>query len=237
MTIEIDNKNQELNIDHEHYMRRLGFPSDYELPEHMEETMVMTTSWYEEHGQPWLGIYEVDVIVDGDKIMFDGVKIDSEKIYKRFQKHGVKKAVIVLATAGVRSDERIKELWEEHPDQSFFLDAYAASVTESIINFAVDYLKSWSILKGQKVLSRYSPGYIGWDLTQQKTLMDVILKKQDDLPVTLTDSALLYPLKSQISVIGLHTNVNDIKEVKTACSMCSFRSCSCREKHLIGKNI
>lgn len=234
MNIEIDNKKHELVVDQEHFMRRLGFPSDYELPEHMEETMEMTTTWYEEHGQPWLGIYEIDVTIDGEEVRFDEELVESEKIYKRFVKYGVNKAVIILATAGLKSDERIKELWEDYPDQSFFLDAYAASVTESIVNFAVDYIKSWSTLKGQKSLSRYSPGYIGWNLTQQKVLMDAIMKKQDNIPVELTDSALLFPLKSQISVVGLHNKDVDQKKIEMVCSTCSFMKCSCREKHLIG---
>ncbi len=204
MKIKLNNTIHTIDIDQAHYMRRLGFPSNYELTEHMEENLKISKEWYIENGEPWVQIFDVGVEINDGKLYFDGKAINSEKIYKRFSKYQVKQVKIILATAGEKSDIRIKELWKEMPDQSYFLDAYTASVTESIINYTVGYIKNSTSKEGKVALSRYSPGYKGWDLSQQKILMDIIINKNNAIPVKLTESALLYPLKSQISVIGIY---------------------------------
>lgn len=233
MKINFQNKEYNIEINREHLMRRLGFPMDYELPDHMQETLDLIKEWYVQNGEPWLGIFEISISLDDEKLLFNGIEVDSEKIYKRFNKHGVQNGCIVLATAGEKTDIRIKELWEDYPDESFFLDAYASSVTESLIHFSVNYIKEWSELKGLYSLARYSPGYIGWDLSQQQLLMEIVNDLEKEMPISVMDSSLLYPLKSQISVIGLHKNADHHKEIKIECSTCSFLDCSCRKNHLL----
>lgn len=233
MKIEFQNKSYNIEINHEHLMRRLGFPMDYELPDHMQETLDLIKEWYDKNGEPWLGIYEIKIGLENEILTFNGRDIDSEKIYKRFKKHEVKNGCIILATAGEKTDLRIKELWEDYPDESFFLDAYASSVTESLIHFSVEYIKEWSELKGLYSLARYSPGYIGWDLNQQQLLMQLVTELDANIPIKVMESSLLYPLKSQISVIGLHENGDQHNEIKPECATCSFLDCSCRKNNLL----
>ncbi len=233
------NKTLELAIDRPHYIRRLGYPKNYEVPEHVEESIQWAQQWYLENGNPWLGIYEVDVTYADEQLHLNNKRTEAPKVYKRFSKYGVQNAMLVASTAGGVVDDKTKELWSsDYPDRAFFLDCYAASVTEAVVTYGIEYIKQWAAQKGNKSLSRYSPGYPGWDLKNQFLLMDIISKDfQENIPITISDSALLAPLKSQLSLVGIHTNDKLEKPNNIACMQCSFMDCQCKDEEVFIKQI
>jgi len=232
-------KQHQLTIDKPHYIRRLGFPKDYEVPEHIQESMDWAADWYRKNGNPWLEIYELDVALEDGNLLLNKNKTEAPKIYKRFEKYGVKKALLIASTAGNTVDVKTTELWaSDHPDRAFFLDTFAASVTEAIVSFAVDYIKDWTAQKNMKSLSRYSPGYPGWDLKEQFLLMNIIEKDfVKEIPITISDTTfLLSALKSQLSLIGIYQGENIEKSVEIECTQCSFMDCSCKDKGIFVRN-
>ena len=232
-------KQHQLSIDKPHYIRRLGYPKDYEVPEHIQESMDWATKWYYENGNPWLQIYELDVQLENENLLLNTVQTKTPKVYKRFQKHNVKKALLMASTAGDTVDEKTTALWSsDFPDRAFFLDTFAASVTEAIVSFAVDYIKRWTAQKDMYTLSRYSPGYPGWDLNEQFLLMDIIKKDYNEvIPITISDTALLSPLKSQLSLIGIYKGLEPKTETAIECIQCSFMDCNCKDKGMFVKEI
>ncbi len=222
-----------LEVDQNHYQRRLGFPKNYDPPGHIMETMEWASQWFHKQGDPWLELYEVKVSMFNEDIYLNDHRIRAPKVLKRFKKYGVEKALLIAATAGDKVDLETRSLWSSgHPDKGFFLETYAASVTEILIEFAVVQIKEWAHLKGVKSLSRYSPGYPGWELNEQRILMDIIYQYQKDIPISLSETSLLSPLKSQLSLVGIHRNEQDEKEIKAACMQCDFNNCSCRKKEI-----
>lgn len=222
-----------IEIDQSHYLRRLGFPKDYEAPEHVQESMDWASRWYRENGNPWLEIFELDVALNEENIFLNNILIKAPKVYKRFKKYDVKKAMLIAATAGEKADQEISNLWSsDHPDRSFFLETYASSVTESLVEFAVDQIKNWTGHKNQSTLSRYSPGYPGWELKEQITLMEIIRNLTDVIPVSVSDTSLLLPLKSQLSLVGIYQGEQKEKDIKIECMQCNFNDCSCRKKDI-----
>ncbi len=230
-------KQHQLKIDRAHYIRRLGYPKDYEVPVEIEESMQWAVQWYKEHGNPWLQIYELDVALKNDALLLNTFQTQAQKVYKRFQKYDVKKAMLLASTAGDSVDEKTTALWSsDYPDRAFFLDIFAASVTEAIVSLAVAHIKEWTSQKNMNTLSRYSPGYPGWDLKEQFLLMDVIKElSKDSIPITISDTALLSPLKSQLSLIGIYHGDAREKHVEIECAQCSFMDCGCKEKGMFVK--
>lgn len=213
-----------IEISNEQYFRRLGYPTDYDPPEHVKELIDWTKLWFEENGNPWNGFYEINVRCEADKLYFNETKINSPKLLKRYQKHQVQKAVLIANTAGDKVDEKVKELWaDDISDQSFFLDTYASAYTERMAAKAVDAIRGWANKKGLKDLSRFSPGYPGWELNDQHQLMKVI---GQNTPIKVLESSLLTPKKSQLSVIGLYRGAA-VKEVEAECMRCSLLNCRC----------
>lgn len=222
-------KEHEIEIDKDHYIRRLGMPKDHDVPEHVAEGMEWAIEWYKNNGNPWMNIYELDVRLDNEQLYLNGHLTQAPKVYKRFEKYGVKKAMLVLSTAGDKVDTETTALWSsDYPDRSFFLDTYAASVTEAIVTFAIQQIKEWAERKELDALSRYSPGYPGWELKEQILLMDIINQvSADKVPVVALETALLTPLKSQLSLVGIHTGEKKEKPIEIACMECTFMDCKC----------
>lgn len=230
-------KEYRVEINRAHYIRRLGYPKDYEVSEEIEASMKWAVQWYQKNGNPWLQIYELSVCLKDEKLTLNNVETQAPKVYKRFKKYGVEKALLIASTAGSTVDEQTTKLWSsDYPDRAFFLDTYAASVAEAIVSFAVDYIDAWSLQKNMKALSRYSPGYPGWELKEQYLLMDIIENlAKEDIPITISDTALLAPLKSQLSLVGIPTGEENEKPIDLECLECNFVDCACRGKGMFVK--
>lgn len=66
----------------------------------------------------------------------------------------------------------------------------------------------------------YSPGYCGWRLTDQKLLFSLFPHRP--CGIELTDSCLMYPIKSVSGIIGIGENV--IRR-PYGCAICTLKSC------------
>ena len=226
-----------LEIDEEHYIRRLGMPKDYDFSEDVEKSMAWAVKWYNENGNPWVQFYELDVRLEDGNLYLNERLVEAPKVYKRFKKYNVQKAMLIASTAGDSVDKKTANLWSsDYPDRSFFLDTYAASVTEAIVAFSVDEIKVWLEQKALNSLARYSPGYPGWGLKGQILLMDIINSiETQKIPITVSETALLNPLKSQLSLIGIYEGEKQNETIEIECLQCTFMDCNCRTKGIFIK--
>lgn len=79
--------------------------------------------------------------------------------------------------------------------------------------------------------NRFSPGYCGWNLSEQKGLFACMPAGVCD--VTLTESCLMYPIKSVSGLIGFGEHVkNKVHE----CDLCDKRA-ECLQRKLRKKNL
>jgi len=219
-------------IERSHYLRRLGFPKDYDVPDHIQESMDWSSQWYFENGNPWLHVYELIVDLKNDQISLNKKETIAPKVYKRFKKYHVEKAMLIAATAGDKVDDETKDLWStDFPDRAFFLETYASCVTESLVEFAAGQIKYWADQKRENVLSRYSPGYPGWELKEQNILMEII-EGISEIPINISETSLLQPLKSQLSLVGIYQGELKEKSIKIECMQCTFNNCTCRKKEM-----
>ena len=221
-----------IEIERSHYLRRLGFPKDYDVPESIQESMDWSSQWYFENGNPWLEVYELAIDLMDGQISLNNKETIAPKVYKRFKKYHVEKAMLMAATAGDKVDDETKDLWSaDFPDRAFFLETYASCVTESLVEFAVDQIKYWADQKQENVLSRYSPGYPGWELKEQNILMKII-ESISEIPISISETSLLQPFKSQLSLVGIYQGEQKEKSIKIECMQCTFNNCTCRKKEI-----
>jgi hypothetical protein len=73
---------------------------------------------------------------------------------------------------------------------------------------------------GKKITNRYSPGYCGWDVTEQHKLFQLI--PENYCGIKLTPSALMDPVKSISGIIGIGENV---KNNPYTCRLCNQNDC------------
>lgn len=68
--------------------------------------------------------------------------------------------------------------------------------------------------------NRFSPGYCGWDVSNQHALFSLFGEKP--CGVTLSEHSLMIPIKSVSGVIGIGANV---KKHPYTCSFCNHQNC------------
>ena len=216
------------------YCRLLGYPSSHTLEGRSKEIAGWVRRWYESHGHPWIYAREVDTFgMDSGSITLDGASFLAPRLRKLLERSEARSAVIVAVSAGKECEEKARMLWEEEkPDEYFFLEVYGSAVVESLLAAASFRLCEWGDKTGVSVLPHYSPGYPGWDISEQKALLDIIHPRSPAIPlaVKVLESGMLKPKKSLLAVFGI-TSRNDLVARITnmiPCESCSLPSCRYR---------
>ncbi|MGE5351050.1 MAG: vitamin B12 dependent-methionine synthase activation domain-containing protein [Acidobacteriota bacterium] len=110
-------------------------------------------------------------------------------------------ASLYLITLGEESDGVIQRLENEDFLDGYMLNAAASALIEAIQLKARYLILSQAEEKILHLTKRFSPGYRGWDLTEQGTLISML--KGSDIGVRLTETCLMLPMKSVSGVYGL----------------------------------
>jgi len=117
-------------------------------------------------------------------------------------------------------------------DDGDLLKGYAVDVLANItVDLAMDRiqenLKDEASEIGWQITNRYSPGYCGWDITEQKKLFSLL--PPGFMGVSLSESALMTPIKSVSGIIGLGS---DVRYNKYTCNLCDMTECMYRNKRV-----
>ena len=134
---------------------------------------------------------------------------------------------IFAGTAGAAFDSWSKQLF----DQGDFPEGYIADMMGSeIVEAAIDWLEIKIRAKLQqrslKMTNRFSPGYCGWNVREQFKLFSLLPEKF--CGITLTDSALMVPIKSVSGIIGVG---EEVEKIGYPCNVCTMKNCYRRHKH------
>ena len=111
---------------------------------------------------------------------------------------------VFVATAGIEFEE-----WRKRDDmlESFIADALGSVVAERSADEMEKALQASIDKLGWKRTNRFSPGYCEWATEEQQKLVP-LLGNPNPCGVWLTESALMWPVKSVSGIIGLGENVS-----------------------------
>lgn len=126
---------------------------------------------------------------------------------------------VFVATAGKEFEEfRIKTEKEDDILKTFLLDVIGSCIAEG----AGDYLESEieKEIKDLQHTNRFSPGYCGWPLTDQKKIFSLV--DGATCGIELTDVCLMYPIKSISGIVGIG---HEVKKKQYACDVCEMETC------------
>jgi len=149
-----------------------------------------------------------DIVFQVERIVFNQIR-KSESV------------AIFLCTAGpeigIRSRKAMKggDLL-----RGYVLDVVGSGIAESAADLLQNELKNEVAAAGLKITNRYSPGYCGWNVAEQHRLFQLI--PYNYCGIQLTESALMYPVKSVSGIIGIGKEVN---LNPYACNMCVMEDC------------
>lgn len=155
-----------------------------------------------------------------DKTFFSVKKI----IFSQIKKAG--EAALFLCTAGPDIGEWSKKLMSEGETfKGYVVDVVGSEVVETAMDRIQDSLEEEMKQKDLFITNRYSPGYCGWEVSEQQKLFSFF--PQDFCSVKLSDTSLMYPVKSVSGVIGIG---KEVSKKNYPCRFCDDRNCIYRDK-------
>lgn len=130
-----------------------------------------------------------------------------------------------LATAGPGPESLV----QEHMDRGAYPEAYISDLVgslmaEEVANQVHGFLRNLAEPEGLSCTNRYSPGYCGWDVAEQRKLFSLF--PDHPLGITLNSSCIMTPVKS---VSGMAATGSQVQYLGHSCDFCSQEHCIFRD--------
>lgn len=143
------------------------------------------------------------------------------------QLRGAEAFAFFVATGGMEFERLQRQLEKDGDMVSVFIaDAMGSVIAEKTADIMERWLQVYINSRGWKHTNRFSPGYCGWHVSEQRMLFD-IFPEEEPCGVRLTDSSLMIPIKSVSGVVGLGPSV---RKLEYTCGLCDYAKCYKRRK-------
>ena len=150
-----------------------------------------------------------------DNIIFQVKKI----VYTQLKK--ADSVALFLCTAGQEIGTRSRKAMHDRDFlKGYIYDVVGSEIVEATADLLQEDLERKMSCSGIKITNRYSPGYCGWDVTEQHKLFQLI--PENFCGISLTPSALMDPVKSLSGIIGIG---EDVKRNPYFCNFCDLKDC------------
>jgi len=134
--------------------------------------------------------------------------------------------VLFACTAGKEISDLAKNLLlGDDPVLGYVYNVLGSLTVEAVADKIHQEVREMSVLSDELITNRYSPGYCQWSLGEQHKLFSFFPEKC--CGISLTDSALMQPIKSVSGFIGMGKKV---KYRKYTCDLCSLTECFYRNR-------
>ncbi len=138
---------------------------------------------------------------------------------------GLERLAFYVCTAGQTiSDKSTNLLYGEDPVLGYIYDVLGSMITEAACDLMQSFLIQETLEHGDKLTNRYSPGYCQWKVSDQHKLFSFF--PENICGISLTESALMSPVKSVSGLIGIGKKV---KYREYVCTLCSSKDCIYRK--------
>jgi len=139
---------------------------------------------------------------------------------------GVRLVATFIATIG-SALERLGRCWLRRGEvvRGLVADAVASEVAEAAARRCQQIVREWALPQGLEVTPRYSPGYCGLSLDQQRSVFAGLPAQR--INVRLTESSLMVPVKSVSGLIGIGPP-GAVGPDRYPCSRCDCPDCNQR---------
>ncbi len=128
---------------------------------------------------------------------------------------------IFLCSAGRGTNEAGRRAIKEGDLlRGYIYDIVGSEIVEAAADLMQETLEKSMAEEHLLITNRYSPGYCGWDVSEQHKLFSFL--PYNFCNIRLNESALMDPVKSVSGFIGIGRNV---KKLAYNCSLCDMENC------------
>ena len=135
-------------------------------------------------------------------------------------------AALFRCTAGAGIGEISRNAMKNgDPFEGYLYDVIGSEVVESVAELMQNELEKQAEESQKHITNRFSPGYCGWNVSEQHKLFS--LMPENYCGIVLTGSALMQPIKSVSGIIGIGQSV---KRMPYTCKICDMKDCIYRKR-------
>jgi hypothetical protein len=161
---------------------------------------------------------DFDKTVSVNEITFDIKKI----VFGQLKKS--ESAAIFLCTAGEEIGKMSRRAMKSGDLlEGYIYDVVGSEIAEAAADIMQTRLEKSMASAGLKITNRFSPGYCGWNVSEQHKLFQLLPGTY--CGIRLTDSALMDPEKSISGIIGIGEKV---RHLPYTCTLCDMKDCMYR---------
>ncbi len=162
-------------------------------------------------------------LIDKQKMLFGNLEFSTERIITNQLKKS-EGIIIFVCTLGSRFDSWCKQFMKEDEMLKVFMaDVLGSEIVEAAVDWLESKINKIDELGQVGYSNRYSPGYCDWNVIEQHKLFSLLPEKFCE--ISLTDSALMLPIKSVSGIIGYGKGV---KRGEYTCKICNMENCYMR---------
>jgi hypothetical protein len=218
----------ELTVNPVDIAKLLGYP-DGILPEPFDEYLFDAMKVAASVSDICGAIYRAkDLSFSEDKelIIVDGLEFKVGKIVTKELRNS-ETVFLFVSTAGKEISNLAQDLlMGDNPVLGYVYNVLGSVTVEAATDRIHEKVKEIVSISGDLITNRYSPGYCQWSVADQRNLFSFFPDKC--CGISLTDSALMYPIKSVSGIIGVG---KEVKFRKYTCALCSLTECIYRNRH------
>jgi len=166
----------------------------------------------------------IDFVISDKSLTINDINFNINKTLFAPLKKATSVAVFIC-TAGEEIGARTsRAMAEGDPLTGYIYDITGSIVVDAAADRMQSELEKTILSEGKRITNRYSPGYCGWDVSEQHKLFRLL--PDNFCGIRLTDSALMNPVKSVSGIIGIGP---DVRFNPNRCSLCDMKDCAFRE--------
>jgi len=220
--------NNQINIDKQGILNRIGYVDDYEPSARINSLVDDYIENYHDLIAPSYSYKIRDIVsVDGNRIdIGDSIILESRTIARMLER--CEMAAVFALTIGNYLEDLVAYLAEKGLVlQATVLDAIGSGTAEKLAAQVEDRIKNDAGIEGLVTSRRFSPGYCDWAVSQQEPVFRAL--SGDTTGIRLTESMLMIPRKSVSGIIGIGRPGNGIEEYNP-CTTCFKKDCPGRRR-------
>jgi len=168
---------------------------------------------------------EISLSRENKTLQIEGITFNIKPIISRQIKEAEEAALFICTAGPVIGEMSRSSMKGGDLLKGYVYDVIGSEVVEAAADMMQEELLKEVAVCGMKITNRFSPGYCGWDVAEQHKLFSFF--KDNFCGITLTESALMNPIKSVSGIIGIGRNV---RYTAYQCKLCGDKNCIYRNK-------
>lgn len=168
---------------------------------------------------------DISLSKEDKSLQLEGVTFNIKPIIYRQVKEAEEVALFICTAGPVVGEMSRQSMKDGDLLRGYVYDVIGSEVVEAAADMMQEELRKRMAGSGKEITNRFSPGYCGWDVAEQHKLFSFF--KDNFSGITLTESALMNPVKSVSGIIGIGINV---KYTPYQCHLCNDKNCIYRNK-------